>query len=530
MKCRLVLILMLSVITLAVIFSSTVSADSLVERVYGETRYETAVRISQSGWNRSDHVLISRQDDFPDALSSTPLAYRLDAPVLLTPGEGLNPLTEQEINRLGARHAVFLGGEEALSTDLEEEVEAMGLSVDRYGGEDRYETAVKIAETLGGSDKAVVAAGTTFQDALVSAPYAAREEIPVLLTRQNEVPESTRAFLEEQEIEETLVVGSSESVSGVVLEELPEARRIAGTDFVGTSVAVASEFFPNSEHYYISRSDLFPDSLTGAVLAAKNEAPVLLTSTSKLEENPKLYLEERKPLINRVSLLGGEQALGARVKYQLENMVYHEPTEMHAEQIYESVAPSVVYLKVDNRVDGTGFVVDSEGVIATNYHLVEGGTEIEIELYDGTVYDAEKIVNYDRGTDLALIKIDAWNLPELPLDRSGDVTVGQEVFVIGNPGGMKYSMSDGIVSYENRYLEGWGEFIQMTAPVSTGSSGSPVLNKRGVVIGISNMTMPGEEIQNINFVTSSHKLVDLIDSPAVNIPLEEETEEEDENW
>jgi len=225
-------------------------------------------------------------------------------------------------------------------------------------------------------------------------------------------------------------------------------------------------------------------------------------------------------MVNRVTLLGGEQALSPVVKHPLEEMVYGRPSRLGSEYIYELVAPAVVHIEVDEKQDGSGFLVDSGGIIATNYHLVEGAENIVVETFDGSTYEVEEKVNYSVNSDLALISIGGWDHPTVTLGDSEDISTGQQVYVIGNPEGMKFSMSDGIVSYHDRYLEGWGNFIQHTAPVSSASSGSPMIDERGRVIGISTVFMTGEGVQNINFAVPVQKLKDLIDDPPMNIPLE----------
>ena len=135
-----------------------VEADA--ERIQGENRYETSVKISQEGWKSADTVVIARGDSFPDALAGAPLAYKYDAPILLTQTGSLNPLVKEEIKRLGAEKVYILGGTSAVSNYVEFQLEGMKLDVDRVSGDNRYDTASNIAALLGGSpDKAIIANG-----------------------------------------------------------------------------------------------------------------------------------------------------------------------------------------------------------------------------------------------------------------------------------------------------------------------------------------------------------------------------------
>ena len=136
---------------------------------------------------------------------------------------------------------------------------------------------------------------------------------------------------------------------------------------------------------------------------------------------------------------------------------------------------------------GSGFVLDKEGFIATNYHVVRDASEIKVKLYDGSVYTA-KVVGYDPGTDLALLKIKA-NPDELKPALLGDsdkLKIGEWVLAVGNPFGLSYTVTAGIVSAKGRILgdRAYDQFIQTDASINPGNSGGPLVNVRGEVVGI----------------------------------------------
>ncbi len=134
---------------------------------------------------------------------------------------------------------------------------------------------------------------------------------------------------------------------------------------------------------------------------------------------------------------------------------------------------------------GSGFVVNAEGYVVTNNHVVDGATEIRVKLADGREL-AGRVVGRDPRTDLALLKVEAHGLPTIPLGDSSALKVGQPVMAIGNPFGLEQTVTTGIVSATGRVIgEGpYDDFIQTDASINPGNSGGPLINARGQVIGI----------------------------------------------
>jgi S1-C subfamily serine protease len=171
--------------------------------------------------------------------------------------------------------------------------------------------------------------------------------------------------------------------------------------------------------------------------------------------------------------------------------------------VYKKALPSVVnitstavawdffYGPVPQTGQGSGFILNKQGLILTNNHVVENGQKVEVTLYDKHQYKAQ-VVTVDKGHDLALLKIDAPNLvPATLAETSTGLTVGQRVYAIGNPFGLSGTMTRGIISAirsvrgpENSPIE---DAIQTDASVNPGNSGGPLLNSRGEVIGITTM-------------------------------------------
>ncbi|MCC6147120.1 MAG: trypsin-like peptidase domain-containing protein [Anaerolineaceae bacterium] len=167
--------------------------------------------------------------------------------------------------------------------------------------------------------------------------------------------------------------------------------------------------------------------------------------------------------------------------------------------IYEYVNPGVVAIQTLTTTGGglgSGFVIDAQGHIVTNYHVVDGANELEVDFPSGYKVRGE-VIAVDLDSDLAVIQVNApaAELHPLPLGNSDEVKVGQSVVAIGNPFGLSSTMTVGIVSAKGRTLESIreaptggffsaGDLIQTDASINPGNSGGPLLNMKGEVIGI----------------------------------------------
>ena len=199
---------------------------------------------------------------------------------------------------------------------------------------------------------------------------------------------------------------------------------------------------------------------------------------------------------------------------------------MPAEDIAEKALAATVYLEMKDTNGktlgiGSGFFV-KPNIIATNYHVIEGAAKGTAKLVGKfTRYKIEGVTATDKTNDLALLKVTAYGIKPLSLGDSDKVRIGETVYVAGNPKGLEGTFSDGIIS--SRRKKRTKERLQMTAPISPGSSGGPVLNKKGEVIGVigvSFMTLEGG--QNLNFAIPSEYLKKLLKQSKSANPLSQE--------
>ncbi|GEM_PF-2002042 len=291
-------------------------------RIAGTNRYSTAVEISKLGWpGGSDAVILARGDNYADALAGVPLAYQLDAPILLTSSSQLSAASMEEIVRLGASSVIILGGTSAVSVSVEGELQALGLTVQRIAGNSRYETACLIARELaqGGSyDTAFIAVGTNFADALSASAYAARAGCPILLTQQATLPDYTKNLIRDMGITKTWVIGGTGVISGTVFAQLPGAQRIAGNNRYSTGIALAEEFMPVSTKVACLATGLnFPDAIAGGVLAAKIDTGVILVQGNLSVPNQVVLDFMSGQLIDTIQLFGGTSVINPAMQIWL---------------------------------------------------------------------------------------------------------------------------------------------------------------------------------------------------------------------
>ena len=197
-----------------------------------------------------------------------------------------------------------------------------------------------------------------------------------------------------------------------------------------------------------------------------------------------------------------------------------EAEKFTVEQLAKNCRQSIVVISISGRDGGqqglgTGFVIDKDGLIATNLHVIGEARPIKIQTADGKQLQVTAIHATDRARDLAILRVAEKNLPALPLGDADKLEQGQAIVVLGNPHGLKHSVVAGVVSgtreVEDRKL------IQLAVPVEPGNSGGPVLDMQGRVQGV--MTMKSAVTNNLGFAVSVNDLQPLLEKPNP-VPLE----------
>lgn len=189
-------------------------------------------------------------------------------------------------------------------------------------------------------------------------------------------------------------------------------------------------------------------------------------------------------------------------------------TPLTVEKLTESARKSIVVITFQGRDGkqqglGTGFVITADGLIATNLHVIGEARPIKVQLADGKSFDVTAVHAFDRKFDLALVKIEAKDLPVLPLGDSDKINQGQAVVALGNPHGLKHSVVSGIVS-GTREIDG-RNMLQLAMPIEPGNSGGPLLDMFGRVHGI--ITMKSLVTENLGFAVTINSLKPLLEKP-----------------
>lgn len=255
-----------AVVMLLALAVPALAQDGTTRLEGGPTPASRAVAWSQASFapGSAPDVIIARDDEFADALSSGAVQGLLDAPLLLTNSTVLSPETGAEIARLGATNAFILGGEEAVAETVVVTIEALGLSTERIAGPTRLETAVAIANRFFPNATEVVltrAFGTqddptqAFADSLTVGPFSAAANIPVLLSSSDSLDEPTATALAALPVQRVTVVGGTAAVSDAVADAAAAAiddgddetdesvDRVAGDNRFATAVALNAELF-----------------------------------------------------------------------------------------------------------------------------------------------------------------------------------------------------------------------------------------------------------------------------------------------
>ena len=178
--------------------------------------------------------------------------------------------------------------------------------------------------------------------------------------------------------------------------------------------------------------------------------------------------------------------------------------------VIEDTIDGVVTVKTDVS-QGSGFIINDDGYIATNYHVIEGSNDIEVILYGDSVKSVS-LIGYNSGKDIALLKI-LGDYDYLIFGDSDNVDVGEKVIAMGNPFGLSFSVTEGIISALDRNGPAGSEsYIQTDVPLNPGNSGGPLVSKAGKVIGINNFKI--SDAENLGFALESNIVVETINEIA----------------
>ncbi|CAN5240141.1 hypothetical protein BH23ACT9_BH23ACT9_12240 [soil metagenome] len=309
-----------------------------VTRVTGQGGTGLGVAISRGCAASAPAAVLSRDDDYPDALAATALAAELGGPVLLTPTAGLSSDVASELGRLGVTEVVLAGGTAALSPQVEADLAAIGIAHRRIGGSERFSTAVMIADAVvaagGPVDEVIIALGARpdsrdpWPDALTAGVLAGTRRAPVLLVTPDQVPGPTDTALAAllPEGATTTLAGGVEAIGQSVALELADrgyrVPRLAGNDRYGTSSALAGAALGDGaglEVVILAGGDEFTAPLVGGAAAIAGGGVMLMIHPDDVDsgQTTREFLQSRAADIGRVIILGDEDLVSAEVMEQV---------------------------------------------------------------------------------------------------------------------------------------------------------------------------------------------------------------------
>ncbi|MCY8599716.1 N-acetylmuramoyl-L-alanine amidase [Bacillus spizizenii] len=303
-----------------VLFIPNAFAANSVTRLDGANRYEVAVNVSKQGWSSANTVVIANGTAYADVLTASPLAYKYNAPILLTKSATLTTATKNRISQLKPSKVFVIGGTISVSNNVVNELKKLGVStVERIGGSSRYEVAQNISKKLSSNSKAIIANGTAYADSLAISTYAARQGIPILLTTEKSIPTATKNAMKSKGTSSTIVVGGEISVPKSIYGQLPSPTRIGGKDRFEVAANIAKKYYSSSKSAFISNGFKYADALAGSALASKQNQPMLFTKAGSLATATKAIIGSNS--INNFTVLGGTISVQTAVTNQLKNEI-----------------------------------------------------------------------------------------------------------------------------------------------------------------------------------------------------------------
>ncbi|WP_291380487.1 cell wall-binding repeat-containing protein, partial [Demequina sp.] len=275
-------------LTVASVVSAPSGFADGTTRLYGASRYETAIQVSQQYGPGVPAVYVATGTNFPDALSAAAAAAYVGGPLLLTDPKSLPAAVKTEIQRLDPARIYVIGGTGAVSASVATELRSIA-PVTRYGGADRYATGLQIVNgTFTSSATAILATGRSFPDALAATGVAGMLNAPVILIDgvQSRLTTATLSTLNGLGVTNVILAGGTGVVSTGIATHLRNngytVTRYGGADRYETAALMNSHFFPNgsTDTMFLATGTNFPDALAGAALAGRLGAPLYITTPS----------------------------------------------------------------------------------------------------------------------------------------------------------------------------------------------------------------------------------------------------------
>lgn len=483
-------------------------------RIYGSTRYDTSIEIANfisSKFGTTGEIAVATGENFPDALSIAPVSAARNIPILLAQPGVLSEALKKYIKDNKISRSYVIGGAAAVSDATF--IELPGP--ERIKGSDRYSTNTAVLNRFSKEldfTTTYLATGRDFPDALSGSALAVKSLSPIVLTER--APEQvTSDFLTGKlsSINKLIIIGGE----GAVLSSPVQDILLGGASNKTYAVAKVSGLSDTIKLVTVPGGINTTTLLPKAIDASGKEVEGILFDFAS--SNPSIAAVDSSGAVRAVS--GGTCAVTVKTKNAVIEksfvIILTVDSKMKTSDIAK-LSSGVVYIEVSNKngevfATGSGFIISPDGKIITNYHVIDGAYFAYVVMEGGTRYSVDGVLSYSREMDIAVLKLEgASNLPVARLGDSSSLETGDEIVAIGSPIGYKNTVSAGIISgfRESELREGTD--VQITAPISSGSSGGALFDMFGSVVGITYAV--STDGQNINFAIPINEAKPMLDA------------------
>lgn len=367
------------------------SAGQIIpSRIAGQNRYESAARISREQFTNAKKVIVVNAQKYADALSATTLSDGKYS-ILYTEKDSLPTATRNEIQRLNPVEVYLLGGKQSISSGIENILKKYSNKVTRIAGRDRYETSAKVA-AMSKKKNVVIASGENFSDPLYASSYAYSNNAKILLSSGKTLSRQTRDYLlrNKSSIGKVTVVGGGQSISSATVRYIQSVTgknvsRISGRNRYDGSVKVANSM--NKDKVFIASGEDFADALAISSLAQKLNAPILLSSRSKLDTSVIAFLNNFKKSIKDVYIVGGYRTIDNNVYGTVKNVLAKTP---------EKPKPKPPVVK-----DQSDIIEEDKAIGLHDFVVAKHSTK----LYNAANSSAKSVRNINTSTVMQVINI-----------------------------------------------------------------------------------------------------------------------------
>lgn len=362
----------------------------ILSRIAGQNRYESAAKISREQFTNAKKVIVVNAQKYADALSATTLSDGKYS-ILYTEKDSLPTATRNEIQRLNPVEVYLLGGKQSISSGIENILKKYSNKVTRIAGRDRYETSAKVA-AMSKKKNVVIASGENFSDPLYASSYAYSNNAKILLSSGKTLSRETRDYLarNKSSIGKVTVVGGGQSISSATVRYIQSVTgknvsRISGRNRYDGSVKVANSM--NKDKVFIASGEDFADALAISPLAQKLNAPILLSSRSKLDTSVIAFLNNFKKSIKDVYIVGGYRTIDNNVYGTVKNVLAKTP---------ENPKPKPPVVK-----DQSDIIEEDKAIGLHDFVVAKHSTK----LYNAANSSAKSVRNINTSTVMQVINI-----------------------------------------------------------------------------------------------------------------------------